>query len=382
MTVLVPTGCEPSQSNPKVNTPKIVVIEEIPKKVWLTLAFSLAAFVFVEVALQVRSQMRYGTSIFTSSASESTYVFDEALGIQTLRPNAVIDGSQSTIRTNSIGLRSPEISIAKAPGERRIAVLGASTVMGTYTRDNEDTLSYQLERLLQPYARSGPISVVNAGIAGAGIAQQTKLLERLLIPVLKPDLLIWYSGFNDISGYCRKSEGSHQARTQPAIFTSITLPKWLLSVELLTKNTVWLRTAKAGDTDAILASAIEIAPFEKKVQSLLATAEKHGIPTLVVTNARSFRRDMPIETQQRLSETARYYNHCFDLNGLHDTYDLHNAAIVRIASQVRFPTLRLDERLEGGPTNFGDATHFSIKGTEEAAKLISRAIVDDGLIQP
>lgn len=330
-----------------------------------------------ELGLQVRSQIRFGASIFNAASAETTYVENASLGLKTLRPNATIQGSQSTIKTNSLGLRSPEITEQRSGNEFRIAILGASTVMGTYTRNNDDTLSARLGSWLQERMPGTTVRVINAGIAGASISDQQTMLEKVVVP-LTPDLVIWYPGFNDISAYC--AQNRKEASTRPLIFRKITLPSWLLSIELLTKNTVWLRTAAAGRTDVLDVSTLDLSHFRQDTRALLQAAQKAHLPVLVLTVARAFRRDMPQDEQEALSETARYYNHCFDLNGLHDVYDRHNNALEQAADSLGVPSFRFDRHFPGGARNFGDASHFSIGGTRRAARLIAEALADQHLI--
>lgn len=358
------------------------MISRIPAKVWRTLLFTVLAWLLAEGALQVRAHLRYGTSIANVASAETTFVFNETFQIKTLRPGAVIKGSQSTIETNALGLRSPEVAAEKRPEEFRVVVLGASTVMGTYTRNNADTLSYRLEAHLKDRLPDRSVTVINAGIAGAAVNDQARMLERLVIPHLKPDLLVWYPGFNDVSAYCRKTASAATPTARPAIFQALELPTWLLSVELLTKNTVWLRTARAGNTQAVDARALDLSAFEHEVEALLTRARSEGIKTLVLTNARAFRRTMPLAEQEALSETARYYNACFDLQGLHDAFDLHNQALVKVATKVGVETYRFDEAMPGGKEHFGDATHFSIAGTDLAASDVSRVILERKLLSP
>jgi len=358
------------------------VISGIPAKVWRTLLWTVAACLLLEGALQARAHFRYGTSVVNVAASQTTYVFNETFQIKTLRPDAVIQGSQSTIETNSLGLRSPKVPVAKAPDEVRVVILGASTVMGTYTRNNSDTLSYRLQSRLERLLPGRTVSVINAGIAGAALGDQANMLERLVLPRLQPDLIIWYPGFNDVAAYCRRTAPAGNATTKPAVFQAISLPSWLLSVELLTKNTVWLRTARAGKSDALDVAELDTAPFLQGARSLIDIATSAHVPMLVLTNARAFQRDMPAAQQEALSETARYYNACFDLAGLHDVFDRHNDLLIEAATRQGVPALRFDRQMPGGPDNFGDATHFSIAGTDRAAALIEQAIIDKQLLAP
>ena len=98
------------------------------------------------------------------------------------------------------------------------------------------------------------------------------------------------------------------------------------------------------------------------------------LPVLTVTIARAFHQDMPIDEQMNLSETARYYNHCFDLKGLHQVYNQHNDLIAHTSQFYKYPVLRLDQIMPGGNEYFGDATHFSEIGTDYVAQLLAKKV--------
>jgi len=323
--------------------------------------------------LQVRSHIRYGTSVFNLLSKQTTYEFDESLGLKLLRSNSIIKGSQAIIETNSLGLRSPELQ-DKSQGEIRIAVIGASSVMGTYTRNNEDIISYRLEDYLESAYPGVGINVINAGIAGYGLGDQRQMFERIIQP-MKPDLIIWYSGFNDISGYCHKP-----SLKVTSGLPQIKLPSWLLSIELVTKNTVWLRTVKAGKQGMLDPALLDVGAYLVRVNQFLDTVRDAHIPLMMVTNARAFREDMPVHEQISLSETARYYNHCFDLDGLHGVYNIHNDLLAKSAIEYGNSVLRLDQIMPGSSKYFGDATHFSVVGSDYVARLFSEHIFSQDLL--
>lgn len=68
-----------------------------------------------------------------------------------------------TLTINSLGLRYPELS-AKAPGEKRILVLGDSITFGDYVLEDE-TYTALLEKLSQ--SAGTPVRFINAGLPGA-----------------------------------------------------------------------------------------------------------------------------------------------------------------------------------------------------------------------
>lgn len=351
------------------------------RKLSLALLSAFVLLLTLETAMQVRSHVRNGQSVLNAFTQETRYVTDPRTGLKVLRPNHVFVGSQVEMKTNSLGLRSPEIKQEKEPGTVRIAVIGASTVMGAYTARNEDTFALRLDSLLEASHPDRDFEVINAGIAGYGLIEQSQMLQKIIQP-LAPDLVIAYPGFNDFAGYCRSDSDKPDAPKRPGRqgLPLVETPAWLLSVELLTKNTVALRTPPITSTSTRSADSIDLTEYRKKLDVLGRVARESGIPLVLSTNARAYRPEQPVAEQQALSETARYYNPCFDLAGLHTLYDRHNDEIESAAERFGFPLIPLDEEIPGGRTYFVDASHFSDAGEQLAAERLHGFLVDSGLI--
>jgi lysophospholipase L1-like esterase len=97
------------------------------------------------------------------------------------------------VRTNSLGLRGPEIPTEKAAGRRRILALGDSVTDGFFA-DDEDTYPAQLETLLR--ARGVDAEVVNAGMGACSIDAEAATLAGLM--GLRPDVVVLTFVTNDI----------------------------------------------------------------------------------------------------------------------------------------------------------------------------------------
>ncbi len=333
-----------------------------------TLVVAVAIMLIIEIGLQIRSHIRYGQSIFNILSNQTTFVIDKNTGLKVLQPNQRIEGSQAIIDTNAYGLRDEPLTGRKPHGEYRIAVVGASTVMGTYTRNNQDTLSYRMQEVLKGQPGDRSIRVINAGIAGYSLNDQRHMVERLLSR-MSIDHYILYTGFNDLTGYCRTGNSLEKGRDFS--LPELELPSWLLTTELITKNTVHLRTPVARQLSLIDPHSVDSASFRDNLRKLIGALKATKRPVLVVGNARAFRRDMSFEQQEELSETARYYKSCFDTDGLHTLFDDHNRIIQQTADNYGLPYFNLQDELPGGSELFGDATHFSVDGTRRAAMIIT-----------
>lgn len=103
--------------------------------------------------------------------------------------------SQIPIRTNSLGLRSPEIERAKPAGTFRILVLGDSVTFGWSLR-GEDTYASQLASLLSTLRPNQRIEVINAGVSGYGTWQELRWLQEAGLS-MDPDVVIVQAHLND-----------------------------------------------------------------------------------------------------------------------------------------------------------------------------------------
>lgn len=101
------------------------------------------------------------------------------------------------IRLNALGLRGPEVREEKAPGVRRVLVLGDSFVFGVGV-DEEHLATTGLQREL--LARTGlPHEVLNLGVSGYSTDQELLLFQELG-PRLRPDAVVVVVCDNDLDG--------------------------------------------------------------------------------------------------------------------------------------------------------------------------------------
>ncbi len=93
-----------------------------------------------------------------------------------------------TIRTNSLGMRNPEVQIPKPAGTFRILMIGDSYVTG-WGVEEEQSLPRLLEQKLQSDFPGKHIEVINAGLPGSG-PNYYYLFMKYIGMKLQPDLVI------------------------------------------------------------------------------------------------------------------------------------------------------------------------------------------------
>ncbi|MEZ5758881.1 MAG: GDSL-type esterase/lipase family protein [Emcibacteraceae bacterium] len=346
------------------------------RKVWIS--FILAIFLLggAEAALQFRAYMKGDEDAPVETVDDGgIYYFNDEYQLKLIQPNIDVDEGYRVVRSNSLGLRSPEISAKKQDNEIRIAMLGASSVMGMLNPVNEETIPYRLQADLQAQFPDKKISVINGGIAGYYFADQQQLFEKVLEP-LDLDLVVFYSGFNNVSLYC--DDGGVPQENHGLM--NIPLPSWVLSIELLVKNTAILRALRPEVEQTTDPKSLNEKPFRDNFEAVLKSIQNAGVPLLVVRNPRAYTRDMSEEDQYELSAFSRSKDGCFSIEGLHDVYDRHNDIMEEISKGYGIPVLRLDQLVPGGHQYYADSIHFNAEGSNYVANLMLEEINKDHLL--
>jgi lysophospholipase L1-like esterase/acyl carrier protein len=344
----------------------------------LQAAFVMLTLLFAgEALLQLRSYLKSGRSAVAMVTGESRVVMNERLGINTYRPNLKdpdpADGLEFT--TNALGFRSPEIAPERAPGELRIAVVGASTVAGAYARTNDATFPQLLQRRLRQAMPGQPVNVINAGIEGYTVGQIELLVERAIIP-LRPHVVVIYPGFNDMAHICRAAAGHSGVPLQPLAAPSV--PNWVLTRELISKNTVALRDTPVRADRVDLATQFP-AWYGERLDSTVTKLQAAGITPVLVTVARAFKPGDGA-AGKRLAATALFYNHCLDYDGLIQAGAMFNHAIADVAARRGAALVDLGALMPSGPRHFVDAAHFTREGEELSSELIYRQLMSNTAI--
>jgi hypothetical protein len=321
-----------------------------------------------ELGLQLRAQWLTGQSVFSLLAGKSSFVRDPGTGLRLLRPSVTIRGQRTTMHTNRHGLRGPDFPIAPPAAERRVVMLGASTIMGTYASADDRTSSAQLERQLA--ANLPGVRVINAGIAGLGVDDQVTLFERRLRQ-FEPDLVVWYPGINDFA--CRVSATAGPV-SRPLEVPS--LPRWLLLPDLVSKNTAWLRRGRQS-SNLRSEPRVDLPGLEQSLRSGIESIRNSGADVVLVTSARSFRRDMSDAELTRRTVTALSPRPCYTPATLLDATESFDTLLERVARYERVALVDASSAIPPSIELFGDSTHLSDHGEEELAALIAATIAAD-----
>jgi len=165
----------------------------------LLLAFGcLSSLVLAEIAARVWVALRWPAERVALLTEHSP-----TRGKFTSHPNLPFALTPSYGDHNRLGLRGPELAVAKPAGMRRVACIGASTTYGLHTTA-EEAYPAQLAALLTQ--SHGPFEAINAGCPGW---VSTEWLTNFVLRVLplEPDAVVVLEGRNEVlaqaySGFC------------------------------------------------------------------------------------------------------------------------------------------------------------------------------------
>ncbi|MFO1092380.1 MAG: hypothetical protein U0992_03570 [Planctomycetaceae bacterium] len=159
----------------------------------------LAALICIsEVALRTQ---RWHTAAFPTPDGEHRAAADvvpSTATYQQLRPmvGSLRNFERGGLRTNSFGLRGPEVQIPKPAGTFRVVCLGDDTTLAVHLAEI-DTYCERLRNYLQERTQLH-VEVVNAGLPG-GCPLTGLLLMRQRLLGLQPDLVLQHVDPTDVS---------------------------------------------------------------------------------------------------------------------------------------------------------------------------------------
>ncbi|NQV23073.1 MAG: SGNH/GDSL hydrolase family protein [Rhodopirellula sp.] len=168
------------------------------KPVSLALLVLVLAPCVVEFAFRItacRSQLTTCLAKSQLATSPSWYTHHELNPMQRISVPGDTDQPPVELRTNSIGLRGPEIRIPKPAGTLRILCLGDEAVLGSAV-DEPQTFCSLIQNRLQSRATK-KLEVINGGVPDfCPLLNYLQFRHRLLI--LEPDIIIAHFDMSDV----------------------------------------------------------------------------------------------------------------------------------------------------------------------------------------
>jgi len=151
----------------------------------LVCAIAVGQFLLFEAGYRLTAGSEAAPAFQKLFAPDDRLGYRPAPGVSTRFKTAEFE---TDIHINAAGVRDREIG-PRAPGERRIVVLGDSLVMAVQV-PIEDTFTARLESRLNDRARRpGAFRVINAGVQGYGPVEEY-LFHKHVTSALEPDVVV------------------------------------------------------------------------------------------------------------------------------------------------------------------------------------------------
>ena len=267
-----------------------------------------------------------------------------------LRPGVRLPGVIHDISVNQQGFRGPELQ-PKTAETVRLWCLGGSTTFDIYAPDDASAWPALLAEDLS--ARWGvPVDVVNAGVPGETLLGG---LDRLRNTTLEPDVLVVYTGPNELAQgqmHVRDDGGGHE----PPNIAALRVARRLFLLPPRTPDSFAGRTLDGG-------------VLEKAHRHL---RQLRGLKTDVVLVTHAFwaqPEDTGELARQRVDVTSRLLK--LSPEASIAALDAYNDVVRLVAQGERLGLVDLREAIDGDDRWWGDSVHFSPEGSVRAAEVLA-----------
>ncbi len=357
------------------------------------LALAGALFLLLEGGCRVALRLKTGAWPETRVAAYTKFV--EKIGkayrphpvlIVAGRPDAFLEAAGHVVHFNARGQRVTnvrDVPVPKPAGTYRVVCEGGSTTFDLLALDDAGTWPARLGTLLRPRA-----DVVNGGFPG-WTSLETKLALQIRDLDLQPDLVVVFSGVNDLQPAAHVPFAPDytvgHADILPRVLGVAPVPVRLVSRLVFVE---WLRGRLRPGTPAETAEgyvpsyewkggakrddipAEAVAVFERNLRSTIAIAAARGARTLLVAQSARVRAGHEKADRDWLEGWIPGLTANGSLAGL----ARYNAVAKKLGDEGL--ALFLDPFAAGvfGDAHFLDPVHFSPTGSELFAKTLAKYV--------
>jgi lysophospholipase L1-like esterase len=301
---------------------------------------------------RVKYEARYGH--FSGNVVSRFLEYDPVLTFRNRRAASFPDAG---VQINSLGLRGPEIEIAKPPRQIRVLCLGDSCTFGGLHPYPE------IAQALLDRSAPGRFEVLNAGVIGYTSLHGLEWFERELAP-LRPDVVTLYFGWNDMwrekDSAVREWFRSRVAGEQPA---------WARSYlwEAVSRGSVFVRN-RLGLT------GLQVPPeqYHAVLARFAAIGRARGFTVVYLTAPSGFDDDHTPDWLVQQGFVARNDS----APALRRTY---NRVVIDVAAHESAPVVdcAADFERSGGRALFENPDQDPIHPNEEGYRRIARALAGE-----
>ncbi len=311
-------------------------------------------------AVALYEKVQYGGS---HAEKEGIYITRED-GRKVLRPGASLQGAQTRIQINQLGFRGPELDEPKPQNGFRVWCVGGSTTFDVFAPDDHLTWPALLGERLQEAHPDRRIEVVNAGIPGEILAGSLEDFEAHFDAVL-PDLLVIYHGPNDLRDirFGGPAPPTGELEQEFALFRAT---RGAINRQLPQLPEAW--------ADNRLSSH-QMGDLELRFIGLIEAAQRRGVHVLISSHA------LQSTIGASDDEALRQVGELCVLMQMHPgpvmhLYEDFNKMMAGMAERLRLPFADVRAAVPADDAYWGDALHFSAKGSVLAADAMAQTILE------
>ncbi len=272
----------------------------------------------------------------------------------------------STIATNSLGLRGPEVARDKGSAFRILCV-GESTTMGQTLFATDVPWPERLQQLVAARGGKREVQVLNAGFAGYDLRHSLIRLRRFLLD-LQPDLVVVYHGYNGfwmlLPDVAPALAAGARVPTRPERPSRLlAAAEYGLMVRAFTRAQFGTAAPANGDVDVDRSAAAAA------YRELIALCKQRGAAVALC----SF--NMAV-TRSTSPEVVAFYRQGFPQVGRQvAANELQTALLRRLCSDGSAVFVDASQELDGRyQDRFVDLVHFTQDGREQMAKNVLAGI--------
>lgn len=273
---------------------------------------------------------------------------------------------------NSLGFRNQEFNPFDKNGKIRIFCVGDSTTFGLEAADNQ-TYPVRLQYYLDN-KNGKKFEVINSGFCSYNSQECLNLLEYELIKY-KPDLFIVMAGFNDIQ-YTSKDSSWHITKVihDKLYYNSMLYTLLLEKISFLShKNPI------PADIYSLKASP----NYKNNIEKIIKLCKDNNIKIVFVRQMACANIDLFLDDSFSWGKVREYETKYPNSDGYRRQY-YHNE-LMKLQEELckKYGVTLLDFRksfykaLKDNEKPFRDVVHFSVKGDDILARLISENISDE-----
>jgi len=263
------------------------------------------------------------------------------------------------IHINNHGFRGPDFPADKADGEFRVFALGDSATFGTLTSPDQRAWPEVLQHLVEErLSCHGFVRVVNAGSVAYSLANSVERLRRFIVP-LKPDMVITYQGFNNLT------------LVDPEMALMPTPPDWRPRGSMLIAEAFYrthlLRYGKRMQAFQKPPASIKYSDtYDKLYGEIIDMGAANGFTPVLGTMSL-------VVNQQSPQEVIDFYGRTFvPISRILPAIAEHNRIVEKVARRRSVAFVDTQPALSGkwNDNDFIDIIHFTQKGSNILAQTV------------